>query len=357
VAVGFSIIDSGALAGLGVTFHRLEIAPGLDLPTALAQVRALPTGQISDVNHFYRTEQALPDCNAAQCAAVRQIGWPDPRDCTPAASIGIIDTPVNMDHALLAEARIETLRTASQDTDPASVMHGTAVAALLVAAPDRGFKGLVPTAPVIAVDAFHKVGRDERADTLALIRGLSVMSDRGVKTINLSLAGPANVLLETAVDRLAKNDVLLVAAAGNGGPGAPAAFPGAYPSVVAVTAVDGEDRIFRRAQRGAHVEFAAPGVDVWTAASISGLRRKSGTSFAVPFVTAALAQARADAPGLPASAIRRTLGDQARDLGEPGPDPIFGQGLLSARGLCGTARFLPASAPAGTETVSPSAPD
>jgi len=152
---------------------------------------------------------------------------------------------------------------------------------------------------------------------------------------------------------LAQEQVLLVAAAGNGGPGAPAAFPAAYPGVIAVTAVDAENRLFRRAQRGPHVELAAPGVDVWTAASVSGLRQKTGTSFAVPFVTAALAQARADAPGLSAHDVRRTLGVRARDLGEPGQDPLFGQGLLSARGLCGTARLLPASAPAGTDGDTP----
>lgn len=350
VVDGFSVIETGVLAGLGVTFHRLSVAPDLDLPTALAQVRALPSGQASDLNHFYRAEQGASACDTDMCGPVRQIDWPDPASCAPVgAPIGVIDTAVNTDHDLLAAARIDTVRTASPGTDPAPPGHGTAVAALLVGAPDRGFRGLVPEARLIAVDAFHAVGRDARADTLALLRGLSLLAERGVRTVNLSLAGPANILLEQSLARLAQDDVLVVAAAGNGGPGAPDAFPAAYDTVVAVTAVDRANAVFRRAQRGSHVELAAPGVDVWTAASVSGLRRKTGTSFAVPFVTAALAQARVQAPGLSATDLRGVLGALARDLGEPGPDPIFGKGLLSVRGLCGSAQTFPASVQTGAK--------
>ncbi|MFN6999440.1 MAG: S8 family serine peptidase, partial [Elioraea tepidiphila] len=59
---------------------------------------------------------------------------------------------------------------------------------------------------------------------------------------------------------------------------------------------------------------------------------RSGTSYAVPFVAAALALARQG--GLdPAEAARR-LAAAAQDLGPPGRDPIYGWGLVRAIGDC-----------------------
>ena len=41
---------------------------------------------------------------------------------------------------------------------------------------------------------------------------------------------------------------------------------------LAVTAVDRRGQVYRRANRGDHIDLAAPGVNLWTAASISGVR-------------------------------------------------------------------------------------
>src|SRR5690606_9061060 len=111
----------------------------------------------------------------------------------------------------------------------------------------------------------------------------------GVRVINLSFSGPENLILHEMILRAAEAGIALVAAAGNGGAGAPAAYPAAWPEVIAVTAVDTQHRPYRQANRGDYINFAAPGVNLWAAASISGGRLKSGTSYAAPFVTAALA--------------------------------------------------------------------
>ncbi len=87
---------------------------------------------------------------------------------------------------------------------------------------------------------------------------------------------------------------------------------------------------------GEHIDFAAPGVAVWTAASVSGARPKTGTSFAAPFVTAAVAMMKASEPELAAEMLRDRLTGHAEDLGDPGKDPVFGWGLLNARAICKT---------------------
>jgi subtilisin family serine protease len=85
------------------------------------------------------------------------------------------------------------------------------------------------------------------------------------------------------------------------------------------------------------VDIAAPGVDIWTAASISGARWKTGTSFAVPFVTAAVAILREARPELTALDVGDALRRLATDLGDAGPDPVFGAGLLNIGSLCSNA--------------------
>jgi subtilisin family serine protease len=166
------------------------------------------------------------------------------------------------------------------------------------------------------------------------VRALDVLARRDVSVINMSFAGPENALLSAALDAVGRQDIALVAAAGNAGPRAAPLYPAANPTVVAVTAVGSSLDVYRQANSGAYIRFAAPGVQVWTAASISGGRFRSGTSYAAPFVTAAIAAARhAD----PQASIDDVLGDLARsatDLGPEGRDDTFGWGLVQALGSC-----------------------
>ena len=84
--------------------------------------------------------------------------------------------------------------------------------------------------------------------------------------------------------------MLVVAAAGNNRGVAGRDFPGAYDGVLAATAVDARHDVYTYASLGDHVDFAAPGVSI-RAASGSGAEILSGTSFATPFLTAAVSVA------------------------------------------------------------------
>jgi len=127
---------------------------------------------------------------------------------------------------------------------------------------------------------------------------------------------------------------VIVAAAGNNGAAAEPSYPAAYPGVVAVTAVDRDLNVYRRATRGPYVDLSAPGVNVWTASAQGNGMLRTGTSYAVPFVSAAAGLVLASNPELDAKAVRARLEESARDLGQPGRDPIFGFGLIQMAGLC-----------------------
>jgi subtilisin family serine protease len=121
----------------------------------------------------------------------------------------------------------------------------------------------------------------------------------------------------------------MIAAAGNDGRER-AAYPAAHPSVIAVTAVDAAFRRYRDANYGDHIEFSAPGVDIYVASSRGG-NYASGTSYAAPIVTALAARLGAGG-GLSLTQIRDRLRGSAVDLGPDGFDSEFGWGLV--RGGC-----------------------
>ena len=165
--------------------------------------------------------------------------------------------------------------------------HGTGVLALLTGDPHTTTPGLIPQARFFVADVFSQdAAGSPIAESLSLLKALDWMDAFGVKIINLSLTGPKDPLIQEAIVRLSKKGILFIAAAGNNGPTAPPSYPAAYKPVIAVTAVNKELRSYRHANRGAFIDIAAPGVKIWTAAPGKNEGYRSGTSFAVPFVTA-----------------------------------------------------------------------
>ena len=148
---------------------------------------------------------------------------------------------------------------------------------------------------------------------------------KGATVINMSLEGPPNRVLGEVVRRAQAKGCVVVAAAGNGGPAAPPAYPAAYPSVVAVTAVDAAGAIYTYANRGDYITFSALGVDVRTPISTSKL---SGTSYAAPVVAGLVARRMRRQDVRDAAAAVETLKLQARHIGRTGRDPIYGYGVL-----------------------------
>lgn len=326
---GFTILRQVGLRLL------LQVPAGLTVDEALILARALVPAALAAPNSYYRSQAIPAACEGALCPHWEAVGWPpvavDPL-CRFEPRIGVIDTGVNLQHDMLSKAAITLETIGSAGAEPSERRHGTAVVALFVGDPDGRVPGLVPAAEVLVVDPFGRVGGDERSDVFSLVTALERLASAEVGVASLSLAGPANPLLEQAVARTLEQGIPVVAAVGNAGARAEPLYPASYPGVVGVTAVDTAATIYRRAVQGAHVSFAGPGVAIPTAASISGVRPQTGTSFAVPFVTTALAAAMADGSD-PATALQR-LAASSRDLGERGRDSVFGWGLVQIPDPC-----------------------
>lgn len=151
----------------------------------------------------------------------------------------------------------------------------------------------------------------------------------GGRLFNLSFTGPRDPSVEQIIRIAESKGAVFIAAAGNGGPAAPAAFPAAYETVLAVTAVDSGDKLYERANRGSYIALAAPGVDILAPAPKRGYELSSGTSLAAAHVTGIVALMLERKPGLHATEIRRLLAGSAR--GKQGwTQQDFGAGVVDA---------------------------
>ena len=331
LSAGFTPLAQTNVAALSGQLVRFALPQGRTLAQAIAELEALFPAGLTDENHFYRTDDLT--CDGDDCAAHAMIGWAGwPSALRP--RIGMIDTGVNIDHPALQGRRLQVQQIDLSNRDAAGRVHGTAIAAMLIGSVEGRVPGLLPDAELIAVEAFHARGATEQADAFSVANALDVLIGEDVNVINLSFSGPANAVLKRVVDAAAARGIGLVAAAGNGGPGAEPAYPAAWPEVIAVTAVDSGERVYRQANQGPYVALAAPGVNIWTAASVSGGRLRSGTSYAAPFVTAALAVERIRLPEKNVQEVTAVLFACAKDLGEAGYDPVFGHGLITSPEEC-----------------------
>jgi subtilisin family serine protease len=292
---------------------------GLSLDRARQRLAQAAPGFVADFNHLYTTAQDTPRVYAAA-----MVG--DPRGgcrVRPGQRLGLIDGPVALDHPALRRADIVVRSALAPRQDPGDTVHGTAVAALMVGEDPNGLlNGFAIGARLYAINAFAREHSGVAADVDRIGASLAWMLLNDVRLINMSFAGPPNLVLADLLDQTAGQGAVIIAAAGNTGRESDL-LPGRADTVVAVTAVDAAMRRYRAATRGSHIEFAAPGVDVYVAQGTGG-GYASGTSYAAPIITSLAARLR------PSSVddLRRRLESRAFDLGDPGRDAQFGWGLV-----------------------------
>ena len=316
------------LSGLGFLLAEVAAPASFDLSATRAGIYEVIGGQQADVdlNHLYTAGVPDPQNDEQPLVglAPREL-LPPPTDLSGLSlRIGIIDSSIDQRHSAFSNSSITTQRFVDNDSPPNA--HGTAIASI-IASNDPQALGLAPSAKIYAAEVFdHNEQQGEFASTVSLIKALSWLMTQDVSVINISLAGPSNRLLETALTRVRERGVLAIAAAGNGGPMAQPMYPAAYPEVVAVTATDDRGRAFRLANRGEYVDIAAPGVNIRHAQAGGGFAASSGTSYAVPFVTVAAARLLQSTvePALMLDALYAS----ARDIGAAGRDQIYGYGQL-----------------------------
>ena len=338
----------------GQIIIRFTVPPGLDAVRAQALLRTELPSHRFELNKVYRLYRAVSEskpasqdkdkpaqapgdtsrCGPDRCSAWQVIGWKETlAACARGLKVGVIDTDIDETHPAFAGRTIHRFDFSPEGRGVPPNWHGTAVLSLLAGGPHGGIPGFIPDAEFFAANVFFSDERgDMAADTLSVLKALAWMKTFGVKIVNMSFSGPRDELVAETIKKLSKAGIVFVAAAGNEGPTAAPSYPAAYPQVIAVTAVTKDMHNYRYANRGDHIDVAAPGVNIWTAMPGGRAGYNTGTSFAAPHVTAILAvepreKLRQDKAGL-------LDGLPVIDLGREGRDPVYGRGLLMAPSEC-----------------------
>lgn len=210
---------------------------------------------------------------------------------------------------------------ASQENTVAfSSDHGTAVASLLAVS-------LPESSQVFNASVFYSRSSVSQGATLmSLIEGLNYLASQQVDAINMSLAGPDNPILARVIKQLDRNGIQIIAAVGNEGPASLPLYPAAYPETLGITAVDKSHAIYRWANQGDYVDFAAFGVSIDAAHPNGNTVRQTGTSMASPRATALYACFFRTEQQRHAALLK--MQKIALDAGPPGRDKVFGFGVL-----------------------------
>ncbi len=248
--------------------------------------------------------------------------------------------------------------------------HGTHVAGTIAEATNNGLEaaGIASDALIMPVKVCGQTPQGYGCLPDVVADGIDWATTHGADVINLSLGGPdPNIGLERpAIERALSAGIVVVAAAGNGGPdqvGDPQLYyPAALQGVIAVGAVGSSEVRANYSNYGTSPEdptrvldLVAPGgdpedppnrrwvvqntftdfcsgrsppqpIDVKTFASCGVL----GTSQAAAHVSAVAALVLSLRPDLPGETVRELLKCSAQDLGPPGADPEYGSGLVRA---------------------------
>lgn len=304
---GFSLVAQQELPALVSHITRLETPDGLDVNGSLDLARsAVPEGTF-DYTHYYAMQYNSAGFEAGGSAKMR----PPKKD---KLTIGMIDTGVAA-HTTLGGTSVHERSFGAVSSAPVRG-HGTAVASILA---NEGTENL------FVADVFRGRDSDPFTSADAVIDALEWLAASNIRVVNMSLAGPRNLILDKLIERSAGRGMVIVAAAGNGGPTAAPAYPAALPNVVAVTAVDNANRVYRYANQGNYITVSARGVAEPAADANGGIRTFSGTSFATPHVTAWMGRCMKKKDAVDCA---RTLRKDARDLGAPGYDKVYGFGLI-----------------------------
>jgi subtilisin family serine protease len=336
--LGFTVLEQSALDALDITMWRVRIPDDLSLPEALQRLRkALPDAIIdtNDLLDLSRGKSPVQVAQTRQDFARAAVGWGVvPETCGKGVILGQIDGAVDVRHTALTDRDVIYKSLIKQNRQEAAEDHGTAIAVMLVGKPRAGrLGGLLPGARLYAANIFERWQGRDKGNLAAMIRAVDWLVFNDVQVANFSVAGGDNQLMRLVIGRATQKGLIIVAAAGNNGPGAVAAWPAADPQSLAVTAIDRSYDLYRYANRGTYIDFAAPGVDIMTETP-TGIREQSGTSMAAPFVTAMVAlHLQAGFPADP-ERIRNSLKRYTHDLGAEGRDSDFGFGLVRLRPQC-----------------------
>ena len=205
-----------------------------------------------------------------------------------------------------------------------------------------GMAGVAPEAKCISVKALAKNGG---GSYLGLAQALDYAIEMKPDLVSMSLGGPSpSGALQTRIKKLYDMNIPVVCAAGNSGDGG-VNYPAAFDETIAIAAYDKYGNVARFSSKGEKVEWAAPGVNIYSTYLNNGYASLSGTSMACPFFAGVIAlmlakhkkqeQETGKNDCKTVEQIREHLLKYTKDKGSVGHDNSWGYGVIDVEKLIG----------------------
>lgn len=267
--------------------------------------------------------------------------------------IGIVDTGCDISHPDLKQNIVNYKDFTNSSLGAIDARgHGTHVAGIIASRlDDSGYLGVAPEAKLYIAKGLSDQGTTV-GDSLG--NALLWLTEQKVDIINLSLGSwglPLDV--SQGVFKATQAGIIVVAAAGNSGPGDyTVAYPAKLSDVLCVSATIVDNTIAWYSSRGPEVDLGAPGSSIPSTYKDGKYAVMSGTSMASPFVAGVIALMfeKFDKLGLKrpnVNEIRSYFEKSCIDMGKKGRDNEYGYGVIKVDSLLN----LISSAPTDTFTL------
>jgi subtilisin family serine protease len=201
-----------------------------------------------------------------------------------------------------------------------------------------GILGVWPGARALNVPLKTVPGTEGDISCDASAQAIAQAVQAGAAVINMSYGSTQECTTEKIqiYYALARGAIPVAAAGNEFQQGNPLEFPASLPHVVTVAATDADGRSAAFSNANDAVDLAAPGVGILTAVppaldddgTPDGYEALSGTSFAAPMVSAAMAWLRQARPDLQPDQAVQAVRLSAHDVGRKGWDALTGFGVL-----------------------------
>jgi subtilisin family serine protease len=335
--LGLIAVSSQSLTLSGGTLFHFRIDNARPVSDVVRELEAENIG-VAQPNYVYHLQQdahapaplipapALSRGDPAQYV-VRKLRLPEVHKIATGAHVlvAVIDSQVDTAHPDLNGAIAGQFDAAKSRDRPDE--HGTEMTGAIVA--HRKLLGIAPRARILAIHAFGPNSQTApQTTTEHILAGIEWAMANGARIINMSFAGPYDPMLSIALKKAHEKGIVLIAAAGNAGPDSPPLYPAADENVIAVTAIDENDKLLPQANQGAHIAIAAHGVSVLEPAPGGSYGFTTGTSVAAAHVSGVAALIIERKPTIDVATLEEVLYSTARDLGPKGRDNQFGYGLI-----------------------------
>lgn len=329
---GLTVVGSWPIALAQNRVIRFQLAPGQTVDGVLSSMKGDSEILGSQPNYLYQRLGGVTQAEPYPQYALVKLKIPDAHSIASGrgVKVAILDSGIDGTHPDLL-GTVSSTFSAAGESEQIDDAHGTEVAGIIAA---RGtLQGIAPEVRLLdgRILDYTASSGTHMATTLALLRGLDWAVSEKAAVVNLSLSGPDDPLIASAVSDIQHAGIAIVAAAGNGGPEGQPSFPAAYDGVIATTATDDRDSLYSGATHGNYIDVAAPGVDIISPAPHGGYSIVSGTSFAAAHVSGVVALMLSRWPNMKPSDLKLKLEATAVDLGVAGRDADFGAGLVNAR--------------------------